>query len=212
VSDQPTLFDDNVPSEGANHITALDIEDADVVLFERCFSRSESDRLFDHLLAEASWRQETVRFYGREHPIPRLTAWHGDRGRSYTYSGISMRSEPWSTALLEIKHRIEVLSDTTFNSVLLNLYRDGNDSVSWHSDDEPELGPEPVIGSVSLGATRRFAMRHKERDDLRARFDLGHGSYLLMRGQTQRHWEHQVPKTSRPVGKRINLTFRRVGR
>jgi alkylated DNA repair dioxygenase AlkB len=122
-----------------------------------------------------------------------------------------MRPEPWSEALLEIKARIEGVSPTTFNSVLMNLYRDGRDSVGWHSDDEPELGEMPVIGSVSLGGTRSFVLRHKKRKVPALELELTHGSYLLMKGSTQRFWKHRVPRTTDRVEPRINLTFRRIG-
>jgi alkylated DNA repair dioxygenase AlkB len=122
-----------------------------------------------------------------------------------------MEPEPWTPPLLEIKARIEEEAGVEFNSVLLNLYRDGRDGVAWHSDDEPELGPSPLIGSVSLGATRRFQFRLKSRKELRRELNLEHGSFLLMSGSTQRTWQHQVPKTSRRVEPRVNLTFRNIG-
>lgn len=121
-----------------------------------------------------------------------------------------MEPEAWTPPHLEIKAAIERETGAVFNSVLLNLYRNGQDGVAWHSDDEPELGPEPVIASVSFGATRRFQLRHKTRKDLKHEFALTHGSLLVMRGPTQQHWDHQVPKTARPVEPRINLTFRAI--
>ena len=142
---------------------------------------------------------------GRRVPIPRLTAWHGAAG--YVYSGIAMTPAPWNPPLLELKAVAEACAGQAFNSVLLNLYRDGRDSVSWHADNEPGLGRDPVIASVSLGATRRFQMKHRRRAGAR-RARPAAGSCLVMAGATQHHWLHQVPKTSRPVGPRINLTFR----
>jgi alkylated DNA repair dioxygenase AlkB len=142
---------------------------------------------------------------GRRVLIPRLTAWHGAAG--YVYSGIEMTPAPWNEPLLEIKAVAEAWAGQAFNSVLLNLYRDGRDSVSWHADNEPGLGRDPVIASVSLGAMRRFQMKHRRRE-ARVALDLRSGSCLVMAGATQHHWLHQVPKTSRPVGPRINLTFR----
>jgi alkylated DNA repair dioxygenase AlkB len=166
---------------------------------------SDADRLFDELTAGIDWRQEIARVMGRRVPIPRLTAWHGEAG--YVYSGIRMTPAPWSPPLLEIKAIAEACAGQAFNSVLLNLYRAGRDSVSWHADNEPGLGRNPVIASISLGAVRRFQMKHRGSDQ-RVSLDLPHGSCLVMAGATQHHWLHRVPKTARPVGPRINLTFR----
>lgn len=150
-----------------------------------------------------------MRFYGKEIDIPRLTAWYGDPGKSYTYSGISMPPLPWTETLRAIKSRIEGVVHAGFNSVLLNCYRSGKDGVSWHSDDEPELGPQPIIGSLSLGGTRVLQLRHKIRKYLpRVELALGAGSLLVMRDQTQRYWQHRIPKTKKSVAPRINLTFR----
>ncbi len=156
------------------------------------------------------WRQELIRMYGKEMPVPRLTAWHGDPGRTYSYSQIALEPVPWTAPLLALKAMVEAASGVAFNSVLLNLYRDGRDSVAWHSDDEPELGPRPVIASVSLGAPRRFHLRRKADHGDRADITLTDGSLLLMAGSTQHEWEHQVPKTATKVGPRVNLTFRTV--
>lgn len=205
--EHPNLFERDGAGGPSPAPSAFDLPDADVVFFPAFFSRDESDGLFDRLRSTTGWRQETIRMYGREHPVPRLTAWHGDPGRRYAYSGIELDPQPWTADLLEVKGRIEAVAGERFNSVLANLYRDGQDSVSWHSDDEPELGPRPTIGSVSFGATRRFQLRHK-RLGVEHAVDLTHGSFLLMRGPTQRWWRHQVPKTSRDVGPRVNLTFR----
>lgn len=189
----------------------LDLPDADVVFTPAFLDQHQHDRLWAALLDTTMWRQETIKLYGREGPVPRLTAWYGDPGTVYAYSSITMQPEPWSPALREVKALVEQEAGVAFNSVLCNLYRHGRDSVAWHSDDESELGPRPVIASVSLGASRLFQLRHKERPDQRRQIELPGGSLLLMRGPTQRHWRHQVPKTSRVVGPRINLTFRAVG-
>lgn len=188
----------------------FELPDADVTFFARLFVGADADRLLADLRRTTEWRQEVMEREGREIPLPRLTAWYGDPDRSYSYSGITMESLPWTEPLLEIKARVEAVSETAFNSVLLNLYRDGRDGVGWHSDNEPELGEEPVIGSVSLGGTRKFALRHKKRRDLKFELDLTHGSLLVMRGATQRFWLHRVPKTEDEVEPRINLTFRRI--
>jgi alkylated DNA repair dioxygenase AlkB len=182
--------------------------DADIVLYPHFFSTPESDACFQHLLVHTAWTQEYMRLWGKTVALPRLTAWYGDGGKSYTYSGITVHAYPWPPLLRTLKDRIEQVATVRFNSVLLNWYRDGRDSVSWHSDDEPELGPHPVIGSVSFGATRRFQFKHKYHSSQRASVDLSHGSLLLMQGATQHHWLHCLPKTTRACGPRINLTFR----
>jgi alkylated DNA repair dioxygenase AlkB len=179
--------------------------DGIVRLHEHALAEGDARRLFDELMAVTPWRREIASVMGRRVPIPRLTAWHGEVG--YVYSGIRMTPAPWNAPLLEIKAAAETCAGQAFNSVLLNLYRDGRDSVSWHADNEPGLGRNPVIASVSLGAIRRFQMKHRGRDG-RLALDLPPGSCLVMAGATQHYWLHQVPKTSRPVGPRINLTFR----
>lgn len=154
------------------------------------------------------WRQDEIRVYGKLYPQPRLTALYGNNNRSYSYSGIVMKPLPFSDTLLEIRRKISVLTNVEFTSCLLNLYRDGKDSNGWHSDDEKELGKNPVIASVSLGQERYFHLRHKKLKQLKQKILLEHGSLLLMRGQTQHFWQHQIPKTTRQIGERINLTFR----
>ena len=179
--------------------------DGIVRLHEHALAEAVAGRLFQELMTVTPWRHEIATVMGRRVPIPRLTAWHGEAG--YVYSGIRMAPAPWNAPLLELKAGAEACAGHAFNSVLLNLYRDGRDSVSWHADNEPGLGRNPVIASISLGATRRFQMKHRLRDE-RLSLDLPPGSCLVMAGATQHHWLHQVPKTSRPVGPRINLTFR----
>jgi alkylated DNA repair dioxygenase AlkB len=182
--------------------------DAEVIFYREFFTLAESDALFEELSSQIEWKQERIWFLGGERLLPRLTAWYGDAGKSYTYSNLTLHPLPWTPALLRMKERVESVAGVQFNSVLLNLYRDGRDSVSWHSDDEPELGQNPVIASVSFGAARRFQFKHKRKPELRQTVDLTHGSLLLMRGATQHYWKHQIPKTTRPVDPRINLTFR----
>ena len=183
--------------------------DSDVVHFPGLFSLSEADSLFAQLQQKVTWQQEKIKLYGQVHDLPRLTAWDGDPAKTYIYSGITVRSLEWISPLLEIKRRIEGVSDYSFNSVLLNRYRNGSDSVSWHADDEPELGQNPLIGSVSFGEARSFQMKHKSLDEKR-KIILEHGSYLLMKGSTQHCWLHQIPKSKRALGERINLTFRDI--
>jgi alkylated DNA repair dioxygenase AlkB len=188
----------------------LDLEDAEVSLWREAFDEPEARDLIRELRHGIDWRQEEVVVFGRRHLVPRLVAWHGDPGARYTYSGTPHEPLPWTLALERIRERVHELASCEFNAVLLNLYRDGRDGMGWHADDEVELGPDPVIASVSLGAVRRFCLRHRRRKGLRMDLSLPHGSLLLMAGTTQRHWVHAVPKTTLPVGERINLTFRRV--
>jgi alkylated DNA repair dioxygenase AlkB len=188
----------------------FDLPDAKVEYFPDMFEKAHATRMFDSLLNKVQWIQNTIRFYGKENLVPRLEAWYGDAGKSYSYSGIRMDPKPWIEELLEIKKAIEPIAETRFNSVLINYYRDGKDRVAWHSDDERELGQNPAIGSVSLGAERKFKLRHKgfDKNGRQAETMLAHGSLLMMKGPTQHFWKHEIPRTARPVGKRINLTFR----
>jgi alkylated DNA repair dioxygenase AlkB len=188
----------------------LSLPDAELLLCRAFFPASDADRLFTELRDTTAWRQEAITLYGKKIVQPRLTAWYGDEGTTYVYSGIENVPLPWTPAILEVKRAIEPPSGVAFNSVLLNRYRTGKDSVSWHADDEPEFGAEPVIASVSLGAARSFQFKHKKRKDLKATIELTHGSLLIMRGSTQAHWLHQIPKTARHVDERLNLTFRKV--
>jgi alkylated DNA repair dioxygenase AlkB len=189
---------------------ALDLPEADVLFYPAFFSAADADRLFREIRESTAWRQDTIKFFGKTIVVPRLTAWYGDEGTRYTYSGIDNVPLPWTRPLLEVKRAVEPHAGVSFNSVLLNRYRTGRDSVSWHADDEPEFGDQPVIASVSFGATRTFQLRHKRRKDLKASVELTHGSLLVMRGGTQENWVHQVPKTAKLVGERLNLTFRRI--
>ena len=191
-------------------VEELSIPDADVIIYRSLFNQRESDELFSKLYNSISWKQEFIKIYSKSIPIPRLTAWHGDQENQYTYSNIEMTPQPWTSLLLEIKGKIGPLSGVQYNSVLLNLYRDGRDSVAWHSDDEAELGINPVVGSVSFGASRRFVLKHRYQADLKQEIDLTHGDFLLMKGPTQHHWRHQIPKTKKLVNPRINLTFRTI--
>lgn len=196
--------------ERSDACSRIDMNDAEVALYPSLFSASEANRLFAMLREDIQWRQEAIRLYGRIHQQPRLTAWYGEPGTVYSYSGITLKSTPWIPALLIIKERIESVSRATFNSVLLNLYRDGADSMAWHADDEAELGRNPVIGSVSLGQSRDLQMKHKTDKVNRCNIPLANGSFLLMQGPTQHHWLHSIAKSKRQLGERINLTYRFV--
>lgn len=176
------------------------------------YSSKKSDELFQLLKSNIQWRSDKIIMYGKLLDQPRLTAWYGDPDKIYTYSHITMHPTPWSEELLRIKRDIEAYTQTNFNSVLINLYRDGNDHVSWHSDDETELGKNPIIASLSLGETRRFHFKHKFQKDLETiGMDLTSGSLLVMKGETQSFWQHRISPSKRILRPRINLTFRKIG-
>ncbi|GGA11151.1 alpha-ketoglutarate-dependent dioxygenase AlkB family protein [Dyella caseinilytica] len=171
----------------------------------------EADALFERLQHEIPWERHRLYMFGREVDSPRLSCWIGDPGTAYTYSRSRFEPNPWTASLLPLRERVQTFCGAHFNSVLANLYRDGQDSMGWHSDDEPELGPHPVIASLSLGAERRFRLRRKARHDERVTplgLPLAHGSLLCMAGDTQRHYQHDLPRVAGVLGARINLTFR----
>lgn len=183
-------------------------KDGETFFFPAFFSIKESDHYFEMLSGEIDWKQEPIVIFGKQVMQPRLTAWYGDEGKQYSYSGITMQPKRWTKILLEIKEKIESTTSCKFNSALLNLYRDGKDSMGWHRDDEKELGINPVIASVSFGATRKFQLKHCSEKTLKLNVELTHGSLLLMQGCTQHYWQHAIPKTSVPQEARINITFR----
>jgi len=183
--------------------------DGDAFLLEKALPPDVADRAYADLLDDVDWHQETATLFGKKIPLPRLTAWYGDG--AYAYSGIRHEPSPLTATLERLKVEVERFADSSFNSVLLNLYRDGRDSMGWHSDDEAILGPDPVIASLSLGGERRFQLKHRQRGDL-VSVGLPQGSCLIMAGRCQACWRHQVPKTKRPVAPRINLTFRALQR
>lgn len=167
--------------------------------------------LFAQLMVGVNWRSESITLFGRRMAQPRLIAWYGDPGASYGYSGKRFEPQPWTPPLRDIRKCLEETLDASFNSVLANLYRHERDSMGLHADNEPELGDQPVIASVSLGETRVFRLKHATRRDLKPlKLELPSGSLLVMRGDTQRYWKHEVPKSRRPCGPRINLTYRLV--
>lgn len=178
--------------------------------FPHFFTKEESDYFFHVLQAEIAWKHDPIKFYGKMIMQPRLTAMYGDEGEHYAYSGINMPALLWTDTLRVIKHRVEEISETKFNIALLNLYRDNKDSVSWHRDHEKGMGKYPTIASVSLGATRTFQVRTYKEKENKLNFALSHGSLVLMKGDMQNIWEHQVPKSTKETGARINITFRYV--
>ena len=203
---QTSLFE---PQQTAHSFIQLPMQDADVRYYPHWLTCSEADNYFNELVASLDWRQDTIKLYGKEHLIPRLQAWYGDPKAQYEYSGLPLEPLPWTSALKELKKRCETTSDTRFNSVLANWYRHGQDSMGMHSDDEPQLGSKPIIGSVSLGGERTLVFKHKQTKQ-RIPIELAHGSLLIMAGMTQDYWQHGINKTAKPISGRINLTFRRI--
>ena len=201
----PDLF------EATDRLERIPIADGEVYYVSDLNLGRSADALLRQLIAETPWRQDNIFVWGKMYSQPRLVAWYGDRGSDYTYSGIKLTPRPWTDLLLDIKNRVEAVTATRFNSVLLNYYRDNRDSMGFHSDDEPELGVRPTIASLSLGEERTFVLKHKvNKLSKPVRLRLESGSLLLMKGETQRYWKHGIAKTSRPCGPRINLTFRRI--
>ncbi len=196
-------------SEQAQYIK---LPDAELFSFPNFWKNSEATTIFNVLKNELAWQQSAIKIFGKLINEPRLTAWYGDEGKIYTYSGKTQMPNAWHPALLDIKEKIEKISEikTTYNSVLGNLYRNGNDSMGWHSDDEKELGQNPIIASVNLGETRRFLFRHKHEKLIKHELLLTHGSLLIMSGTMQHFWQHAVPKEPKKTEARINLTFRKL--
>jgi alkylated DNA repair dioxygenase AlkB len=190
-----------------NRLKPMIIRNGAYIYIPNYFNNELSEAYLKNLLDDIQWRQEEMKIYGRQIKFPRLTSWYGDSNKPYTFSGITLNPNVWTKELLEIKNKIELQFNIAFNSVLLNLYRDGSDSISWHTDAEKELGQNPIIASVNFGATRKFQLRHKETKE-RIDINLENGSLLIMQGELQHYWQHQIPKTKKDIGQRINLTFR----
>jgi alkylated DNA repair dioxygenase AlkB len=170
--------------------------------------KQDADDLLSELILDTPWKQEGMWMFGKYVDFPRLTAWYGDEGKTYEYSGLKNIPLPWTSTLHLLKSNIEAYLGVPFNSVLMNYYRNGNDSMGWHSDDEKELGANPYIASLNLGATRKMQFRHKKQKELKLEVELVHGSLLVMSGEIQHHWQHQIPKQKKVMEPRINLTFR----
>ncbi len=185
-------------------------QDGEAYLIENFIDLKTCDKWYKNLLNGIGWEQYEIRLFGRQIPQPRLSAWYGEPGTIYSYSGLTLTPKPYTSALQIIKSKVELTARTTFNSVLLNLYRTGTDSMGWHSDDEKELGNNPIIASLSLGASRTFVLKHKHQKNLQIKLNLPHGSLLLMQGSNQHHWLHSLPKMKTVVEPRINLTFRKI--
>jgi alkylated DNA repair dioxygenase AlkB len=187
---------------------SFDLPDAEIVYYPSFFEPEKAAELFEKLQGEVPWQQDNITVFGKTHLQPRLTALYGNEGKPYGYSNIVMHPHPWSPLIMFIKNEVETACKENFTTVLLNNYRDGKDSNGWHADNEKELGRNPVIASVSFGAERIFQLKHNSIKDLKQSILLQHGSLLLMKGSTQHCWKHQIPKTSKVIGSRINLTFR----
>ncbi|MBY0485880.1 MAG: alpha-ketoglutarate-dependent dioxygenase AlkB [Flavobacteriaceae bacterium] len=186
----------------------FDLPNASIEYHPNFFDAATSKMLFEKLLNEIPWQQDDITVYGKTHPQPRLTALFGNEGKPYSYSNIVMRPYAWNPILMYIKTEIEEVYNESFTTVLLNLYRDGKDSNGWHADNEKELGRNPVIASISFGAERAFHLQHNSIAEAKQKIILENGSLLLMKGETQHFWKHQIAKTAKPIGPRINLTFR----
>ncbi|MBK8970180.1 MAG: alpha-ketoglutarate-dependent dioxygenase AlkB [Hahellaceae bacterium] len=185
----------------------IPLDDGELILITELLPNPEA--ILQTLLGEVPWQQDTLRFGGREVPIPRLQSWHGEPHCTYTYSRLKMAPKPMTPTLESLRQRMQLHAATPFNCVLCNYYRSGNDSVSWHADNEPELGPNPVIASISLGYPREFQLRPNRPPRSVLKLLLPHNSLLIMRGRLQHFWQHQLPKTSQ-ADLRLNLTYRYI--
>jgi alkylated DNA repair dioxygenase AlkB len=197
------------PAESSLHRVPL--PDAEIYYLRKLALPQSAEAVMNQLINEVHWRSENINLWGKTFAQPRLIAWYGDSGAYYTYSGILHHPLPWTDTLIDIKNRVEKVASASFNSVLLNYYRNERDSMGFHSDDEPELGGQPIIASLSLGEERTFILKHKTRKELKSlRLKLASGSLLLMKDNTQHYWKHAIEKEKRPCGTRVNLTFRRI--
>lgn len=194
-------------SEPKNPNEPVQINNGSYIYLESFFNKTEADYFLNDFINNIVWEQQSMNMYGKIIPFPRLTTWYGDNDKPYSFSGITLQPHPWNESLLKIKKKIEPLSGVNFNSVLLNRYRNGNDSISWHTDAEKELGRNPVIASVNFGEERVFQLKHIDTGE-RIDILLKHGSLLIMLGELQHFWKHQVPKSKKTMKERINLTFR----
>ncbi|RAJ05602.1 alpha-ketoglutarate-dependent dioxygenase AlkB family protein [Arenibacter echinorum] len=186
----------------------LQLPDSDIIYYPNFLSAAEAHHYFKVFKETTPWQQDDITIFGKTHPQPRLTALFGENSKPYSYSNITMHPHEFTTELLELRNKLQREIGIHFTSCLLNLYRDGKDSNGWHADDEKALGKNPAIASISLGQERYFHLKHKLKKDLKQKLLLEHGSLLLMKGETQHCWYHQIPKTARPIQERINITFR----
>ncbi len=185
------------------------LPNAELIYVPSFFNKQESDNYFKTIKEQTDWQHDDITVFGKTYKQPRLTALFGEKDQTYSYSNITMHPKPFTSTLLNIKSKIEDFSDEKFNTLLINLYRDGNDSNGWHADNEKELGINPVIASVSFGEKMPFHFKHTSLKKERHKLTLEHGSLLLMKGEMQHYWLHQIAKTKKVIQPRINLTFRR---
>ena len=188
----------------------FNLPNSSIDYYPHLFDMEKAHLLYTKLYNEIQWQQDSIKVYGKNYLQPRLTALYGNEGKPYSYSNILMQPHPWNALLTYIKEEVETLCQEKFTTVLLNLYRDGKDSNGWHADNEKELGRSPVIASVSFGAERSFHLQHNSIKEAKQKIILEHGSLLIMKGETQHFWKHQIPKTAKPMEPRINLTFRNI--
>lgn len=186
----------------------FNLPNAEIEYYPNFYQTLEANHLFQTLLNETAWIQDNITVFGRTYKQPRLTALYGESNQPYSYSNITMHPKPFTPLIKSIQSKIERKSENRFNTVLLNLYRNGNDSNGWHADNEKELGQNPIIASLSLGEIRPFHFKHRQLKNQRYKLFLNHGSLLLMKGEMQHFWLHQIAKTKKPIKERINLTFR----
>lgn len=189
----------------------IELPNLQIKYYNNYFDKNESSKHFKNLFDNIRWQTDTVNVWGKTFQLQRKIAWYADEGKSYRYSGKTLHPLPWTDDLIEIKYKIEKVTKTKFNSVLLNDYSSGEVGMGWHSDDEKELGTNPLIGSVSFGAERDFYLKHNNNTKIKKlKLNLTNGSYLIMMGETQHHWKHSIPKRMKIKGRRINLTFRKI--
>ena len=186
------------------------LPDGELKYYPAFLSLKEADDLYNELYTTTPWQADKITVFGKTYDQPRLTALYGTDPSPYTYSNITMQPHPMTKTLLGLIEKIKSYNDNEFNAVLLNLYRNGKDSNGWHADNEKELGKNPVIASISLGEERFFHLKHRTQKEQRLKIALKHGSLLIMGGEMQHHWLHQIPKTTKPISPRINLTFRKI--
>lgn len=185
------------------------LPDAELLFWPKWISPEQAERCYQQLAQQLNWQQPAIKIFGKAVLIPRQQVWMGDPHCSYKYSGVLFEPEPWHPLVWQLTDRVNQLCQTRFNSVLLNWYADGQQHMGWHSDDEPELGQNPQIASLSLGQQRFFDLKHKNLGT-QLKLGLGHGSLLLMTGQCQQYWQHRVPKMAAATEGRVNLTFREI--
>lgn len=188
----------------------FDLPKADVYYHPGFLDKEEADYYYRHLLEELEWQQYYIKLFGKRRAQPRLSALYAESEAEYSYSGLTLKPLKFPPLLLRLQKKLEAVTNAGFTHCLANLYRDGNDSMGLHADDEKELGRNPVIASISLGAVRTFRLKYKEEKDLKLDLELDHGSLLLMQGSTQHFWKHELPKTKKKIPPRINLTFRKI--